>query len=106
MEKISIVIILLAVVTALAQLTDKIKIPYPILLVLAGIGIGLVPGLPIITLDPDVVFLRFLHHNHGGSLCSLFYSRFWLGRVVCVGCDCISSRCSSCSRSYNRIKTT
>ncbi|MBL7858391.1 MAG: Na+/H+ antiporter [Cyclobacteriaceae bacterium] len=60
MQNIAIIIILLAVVTALAEITDKIKIPYPILLVLAGIGIGLFPGLPHITLDPDVVFLIFL----------------------------------------------
>jgi Na+/H+ antiporter len=60
MENIATVIVLLAVVTALAEVTDKVKIPYPILLVLAGIGIGLVPGLPHIHLDPEVVFLVFL----------------------------------------------
>lgn len=60
MQKISIVLLLLTVVTALAQLTDRIKIPYPILLVLVGIGIGLVPGLPHVSLDPEVVFLIFL----------------------------------------------
>jgi len=60
MTNIGIIILLLAVVTALAQVTDKVRIPYPILLVLAGIAIGLFPGLPVITLDPDVVFLVFL----------------------------------------------
>ena len=60
MENMATVIILLAVVTALAEITDRIKIPYPILLVLAGIGIGLFPGLPVITLHPEVVFLIFL----------------------------------------------
>src|SRR5580765_8524150 len=60
MNNISVVIILLAIVTALAQVADKIKIPYPILLVLAGIGVGLVPGLPVVSLNPDVVFLIFL----------------------------------------------
>ena len=60
MQNIATVIILLAVVTALAQLTDLIKVPYPILLVLTGIGIGLMPGLPPVNLHPDVVFLVFL----------------------------------------------
>jgi monovalent cation/hydrogen antiporter len=60
MENIGIVIALLAVVTALAQVTDRIRIPYPILLVLVGIGIGLVPGLPVVSLHPDIVFLVFL----------------------------------------------
>lgn len=60
MEIIATVIVLLAVVTALAEVTDRIRIPYPILLVLAGIGIGLIPGLPRISLDPEIVFLVFL----------------------------------------------
>lgn len=60
MQEIATVIILMAVVTALAQVTDLIRIPYPILLVLAGIGIGLIPGLPHISLHPEIVFLVFL----------------------------------------------
>lgn len=60
MENIAIVIILLAVITALAEVTDKVRIPYPILLVVAGMGIGLIPGLPEIYLDPEIVFLLFL----------------------------------------------
>lgn len=60
MENMATVIVLLAVVTALAEITDKIRIPYPILLVLAGIGIGLFPGLPHVELHHEVVFLIFL----------------------------------------------
>jgi Na+/H+ antiporter len=60
MTTIGIVIFLLAVITGLAEITNKIKIPYPILLVLAGIGIGLIPHLPIIVLNPEIVFLVFL----------------------------------------------
>lgn len=60
MGNISTVIILLAVVTALAQVTDRIRVPYPVMLVMAGIGISLIPGLPIVSLDADVVFLLFL----------------------------------------------
>lgn len=60
MENIATVIILLAVVTALAEVTDKIKVPYPILLVVAGIGIGMIPGLPSLQINPEIVFLVFL----------------------------------------------
>ena len=60
MQDIAIVIILLSIVTALAEITDKIRVPYPILLVVTGILIGLFPGLPKVTLEPDVVFLVFL----------------------------------------------
>src|SRR5688500_4847835 len=60
MTTIGIVIFLLAVITELAEITNAIKIPYPILLVLAGIGIGLIPHLPMIVLNPEIVFLIFL----------------------------------------------
>jgi CPA1 family monovalent cation:H+ antiporter len=47
-------------VAALATLANRIKIPYPILLVLGGLVLGFVPGLPRVELEPDVVFLLFL----------------------------------------------
>lgn len=60
MQSIGIVISLLAIAIALAQVTDRIRVPYPILLVIVGIAVGLIPGLPAVTLDPDVAFLIFL----------------------------------------------
>src|SRR6478736_4788362 len=60
MENFSLIILLLAVITALAQLTDKIKVPYPVLLVITGMAIGFIPHLPVIVLDPETVFLLFL----------------------------------------------
>jgi monovalent cation/hydrogen antiporter len=48
------------VVAALATLADRIRVPYPILLVLGGLVLGFVPGLPRVELEPEVVFLLFL----------------------------------------------
>ncbi len=45
---------------ALASLAVRLKVPYPILLVLGGLVLGFVPGLPRVQLDPDLVFLLFL----------------------------------------------
>jgi Na+/H+ antiporter len=44
----------------LNALANWLKVPYPIPLVLGGLLLGLVPGLPRITLDPDLVLLVFL----------------------------------------------
>lgn len=44
----------------LSAIAEKIKIPYPILMIVAGIGIGFVPSIPNIVLEPEVVFLIFL----------------------------------------------
>src|SRR5215216_3944972 len=53
-------IALVAVAIVLVRLADAVAIPYPIVLVLGGLGIGFVPGGPSLELDPDVVFLVFL----------------------------------------------
>lgn len=60
LHQLEIVILLLAIVLALTTLSQKIVIPYPILLVIGGLFLGLVPGLPTVTLSPDLVFLVFL----------------------------------------------
>jgi CPA1 family monovalent cation:H+ antiporter len=60
MGNITIIILLLAIITALAEVADRVKVPYPVLLVLVGIGVSLVPSLPVITLEPDTIFLIFL----------------------------------------------
>jgi monovalent cation/hydrogen antiporter len=54
------VILLLAAVLALTTVAQKILIPYPILLVIGGLILGVLPGLPMVTLSPDLVFLVFL----------------------------------------------
>jgi CPA1 family monovalent cation:H+ antiporter len=51
---------LLASVSALALLSRKLPIPYPILLVLGGLVLALIPGLPRVRLDPELVFIFFL----------------------------------------------
>jgi Na+/H+ antiporter len=60
MENYSIVIFILAIMIVLSAVADKIRLPYPVLLITAGIGIGFIPALPNITLNPEVVFLLFL----------------------------------------------
>lgn len=60
MSTIEIFLGLLAVVAALTWLAQQLKIQYPIVLVVGGLLIGFVPGVPAIQLQPDVVFLLFL----------------------------------------------
>ena len=51
---------LLAAVSALAALAKRIAVPYPIILVIGGLFLSLIPDAPRVALDPDVVFLVFL----------------------------------------------
>ncbi|RFS13649.1 Na+/H+ antiporter [Emticicia sp. C21] len=60
MENYSIVLIILGLMIVLSAIATRIRIPYPILLVTAGIAIGFIPGVPTIILNPEIVFLIFL----------------------------------------------
>jgi len=54
------ILILLLAAALLVRLADLGKIPAPIVLVVGGLVIAFVPGLPEVELEPDVVFLVFL----------------------------------------------
>jgi CPA1 family monovalent cation:H+ antiporter len=56
-------LILLALLAGLAVLliaAPKLRVPYPIFLVLGGLALGFVPGMPTITLPPEVVLVAVL----------------------------------------------
>lgn len=54
------VMVLFFFMAMLFVLSQRLKISYPILLVIGGLGISLIPGAPVISIDPDIVFLVFL----------------------------------------------
>ena len=61
MEHLEIIIAALFVSAAgLNVLARRLNVPYPILLVLGGLALGLLPGMPDVELDPEVVLLVFL----------------------------------------------
>lgn len=60
MQPVEEVLALLLVVALLTVAARRIGIPYPILMTLGGLALGLVPDLPRVELPPDLVFLLFL----------------------------------------------
>src|ERR1700730_3419879 len=57
---VELILLCLVAVALLAIVSRKISVPYPILLTVAGGLLALVPGLPAIHLDPQLVFNLFL----------------------------------------------
>ena len=56
-------LVLLALIAsgaALLALAQVVRVPYPILLVLGGLALGFMPGMPEIELPPDLVLIAFL----------------------------------------------
>jgi CPA1 family monovalent cation:H+ antiporter len=60
MDHIESILILMLAATLLVRLAEFGKVPAPIVLVLGGLAIAFLPGLPEIELDPDTIFLVFL----------------------------------------------
>ncbi|ANH82323.1 Na+/H+ antiporter [Niabella ginsenosidivorans] len=60
MDNYTIILVLLGVMVMLTVVADKIKIASPIILIIAGIGIGFLPSMPPLEIDPDIIFLLFL----------------------------------------------
>ena len=63
-------LLLLFVVAAVGAIEEKLRTPYPIVLVIAGLLISLVPKFPAVTLTPDLVFFVVLP--------PLIYAGAWL----------------------------
>lgn len=62
-------LLLLLFVAAFGALACRLRTPYPIVLVIAGLLLGFVPGIPRIILNPDIIFFAVLP--------PLLYSAAW-----------------------------
>ena len=51
---------LLVATVAFASLATRLRVPYAILLVLGGLALGFLPGLPSVNLDPELILFFFL----------------------------------------------
>jgi Na+/H+ antiporter len=60
LQRLEAMVLLMGAVLVLMALARRVLIPYPIFLVLGGLVLGFVPGVPAVRLDPEIVFLIFL----------------------------------------------
>jgi len=59
METVELIVLLPIIIAALDLLAKRVKIPYPALLVVAGLLLSFIPHLPQIHIPPDLVFVIF-----------------------------------------------
>jgi len=60
MANYTIILVLLGLMVLLNVVAEKIRIAPPIVLIIAGIGIGFIPSMPVPEMDPEIIFLLFL----------------------------------------------
>ncbi|MFT3826187.1 MAG: Na+/H+ antiporter [Chitinophagaceae bacterium] len=76
-DNLLLVIALLMGASLLSILSKKLNISYPIFLVLAGLAIGIIPGIPHVSLDPDFVFVIFLPPLLYSAAWNTSWNDFW-----------------------------
>jgi Na+/H+ antiporter len=72
----TVILLLLVLVAGFAVMAHRLKVPYPIVLVLAGLGISFLPHIPRIPLEPKIVFVIFLPPLLYGSAWTMSWREF------------------------------
>ncbi|AJW62292.1 Sodium, potassium, lithium and rubidium/H(+) antiporter [Elizabethkingia miricola] len=72
-----VMVILLAI-----MLANKLRIAYPILLVVAGLAISFIPGIPKIKIDPELIFIIFLPPLLYEAAFSVSWKEIWRMRRI------------------------
>jgi Na+/H+ antiporter len=78
----TVILLLLVLVAGFAAMARRLKVPYPIVLVLAGLIISFLPRMPRVPLDPDVVFVVFLPPLLYASAWSMSWREFRSNAIV------------------------
>ncbi|QKF61922.1 Na+/H+ antiporter [Campylobacter curvus] len=84
-EKFLLFLGLLALIVALMMLANRLKIAYPILLVLGGLAISFVPNLPHVRIDPQLIFIVFLPPLLYEAAWAVSFKEFWKWRRMIGG---------------------
>lgn len=79
-DNLLLVLSLLFVITLLTMISGRLRISYPIFLVIGGLVISLAPGIPVISLHPDLVFLIFLPPLLFAAAWNTPWNDFWKHR--------------------------
>ncbi|NMH29624.1 Na+/H+ antiporter [Flavobacterium silvaticum] len=66
----------------LIMIARKVNVAYPVVLVLAGLGVSFIPGIPKMTLDPELIFIIFLPPLLYEAAWSISWKELWRWRRI------------------------
>src|SRR4030095_12654751 len=73
-------VLLILIILALVMIADKLRLAYPIVLVLGGLTLSLISQFSNITIDPDLVFFIFLPPLLYEAAWQVSWKEFWKWR--------------------------
>jgi len=81
-HSITLYILLIALIVLLIMAAEKLKIAYPILLVLGGLIISIIPGIPALSVSPELIFTIFLPPLLYEAAWYTSWKEFWKWRRI------------------------
>jgi Na+/H+ antiporter len=82
LENFEFYLFLVLLITMLIMLAKKIQVAYPVLLVLAGLIISFIPGVPLIKIEPELIFIIFLPPLLYEAAWSTSWKELWRWRRI------------------------
>lgn len=73
---------IVVLIVLLTLLSRRIKIAYPVILVLSGLGISFIPGIPALNIDPELIFIIFLPPLLYQAAWSISWKELWRWRRI------------------------
>lgn len=73
---------LILAILFLIMLANKIKVAYPVLLVVAGLAISFIPGIPTLHIDPGLIFFIFLPPLLYDAAWTISWKELWRWRRI------------------------
>jgi monovalent cation/hydrogen antiporter len=73
---------LIIVIVLLIMLADKIKVAYPVVLVIAGLLISFIPGIPSMHMEPELIFIVFLPPLLYDAAFAISWKELWRWRRI------------------------
>jgi CPA1 family monovalent cation:H+ antiporter len=64
------------------MIANKIRVAYPVLLVIAGFLISFIPNVPIIRIDPELIFIIFLPPLLYEAAWAISWKELWKWRRI------------------------
>lgn len=73
---------LIVAIVLLVMLANKIKVAYPIILVVAGLTVSFIPGLPTVRINPDLIFFIILPPLLFEAAWAISWKELWRWRRI------------------------
>lgn len=73
---------LIVAIVLLVMLANKIKVAYPIILVVAGLAVSFIPGLPVVHVNPDLIFFIILPPLLFEAAWAISWKELWRWRRI------------------------